>query len=113
MDGSSGRMGSEMEGASERLAAAVEDLRATMSAGAAATSGAFSDGVEAILAADADDARRDQGEHRRRRSSDGPTPLRRCVALPSGSARNCRRRRRKGQWRPGSGWIEAAAMSRT
>ena len=51
MDGSSDRMGSEMEGASERLAAAVEDLRATMSAGASATSGAFSDGVEAILAA--------------------------------------------------------------
>ncbi len=51
MDGSSDRMGSEMEGASERLAAAVEDLRATMAAGASATSGAFSDGVEAILAA--------------------------------------------------------------
>ena len=51
MDGSSDRMGSEMEGATERLASAVEDLRATMSAGASATSGAFSDGVEAILAA--------------------------------------------------------------
>lgn len=51
MDGSSDRMGSEMEGASQRLAAALEDLRATMSAGASATSGAFSDGVEAILAA--------------------------------------------------------------
>ena len=51
MDGSSDRMGSEMEGATERLAAAVEELRTTMSAGASATSGAFSDGVEAILAA--------------------------------------------------------------
>ena len=51
MDGNSDRMGSEMEGASERLAAAVEELRTTMSAGASATSGAFSDGVEAILAA--------------------------------------------------------------
>ena len=51
MDGSSDRMGSEMEGASERLTVAVEELRATMSAGASATSGAFSDGVEAILAA--------------------------------------------------------------
>ena len=51
MDGSSGRMGSEMEGASQRLTTAVEELRATMSAGASATSGAFSDGVERILAA--------------------------------------------------------------
>ena len=51
MDGSSGRMGSEMERASERLAQAVEDLRATMAAGADATSSAFSDGVESILAA--------------------------------------------------------------
>ena len=51
MDGSSDRMGSEMEGASERLAVAVGELRTTMSVGASATSGAFSDGVEAILAA--------------------------------------------------------------
>ncbi len=51
MDGSSHRMGSEMEDASQRLVGAVEELRVTMSAGASATSGAFSDGVEAILAA--------------------------------------------------------------
>lgn len=51
MDTSSNRMGSEMEGASTRLLQAVEDLRTTMSTGAAATSGAFSDGAEAMLAA--------------------------------------------------------------
>lgn len=51
MDGSSDRMGSEMEGASQRLTTVVEELRTTMLAGAQATSGAFSDGVEAILAA--------------------------------------------------------------
>ena len=51
MDSSSRRMGSNMEGASEQLTQAVEELRATMTAGANATSGAFSAGVEAILSA--------------------------------------------------------------
>lgn len=51
MDGSSQRMGSEMEGAIQRLAVAVDELRATMSEGASAASGALSDGVESILAA--------------------------------------------------------------
>lgn len=51
MDQSSGRMGSEMETAISRLGQAVDDLRTTMTASAEATSGAFSQGAESILAA--------------------------------------------------------------
>ncbi len=51
IDGSSNRMGSELADAGKRMSQAVDELRATMSAGAAATSGAFSEGAEAILAA--------------------------------------------------------------
>lgn len=51
MDQSSGRMGSEMETAISRLGQAVDDLRTTMKTSAEATSGAFSQGAESILAA--------------------------------------------------------------
>ena len=51
MDASSGRMGSEFEGVSERLTEAVDQLRATLATGATETSGALSEGVESILAA--------------------------------------------------------------
>lgn len=51
MDQSSGRMGSEMNGAVAQLGQAVNDLRTAMTAGAEATSGAFSEGAETILGA--------------------------------------------------------------
>lgn len=51
MDQSSGQMGGAMEAAVARLGQAVDDLRTTMTAGAEATNGAFSQGAEALLAA--------------------------------------------------------------
>ena len=51
MDETSGRMGSGMDATVERLGAAVEELRTTMANGAAATTDAFDNGVEAILSA--------------------------------------------------------------
>lgn len=50
MDNSSGRMGSEMEGAVARVAQAVDDLRSAMSATADQTGGAFTQGAEQLLA---------------------------------------------------------------
>ncbi len=50
MDQSSGRMGSEMEGAVARVALAVEALRDGMTATAAATSGMFTEGADRMLA---------------------------------------------------------------
>lgn len=51
MDQSSGRMGTEMEGAVARLGQAVDELRQTMTSSADATTGAFSQGAESLLAA--------------------------------------------------------------
>ncbi|MFD2677010.1 hypothetical protein [Camelimonas lactis] len=51
MDQSSGRIGTEMEQAVARVAAAVEDLRAGMAASASETSGVFSQGAEQMMAA--------------------------------------------------------------
>ena len=51
MDTSSGRMGSEMETATARVAQAVEDLRSAMSATAESTGVAFTEGAEKLLAA--------------------------------------------------------------
>jgi len=50
MDQSSGRMGNEMDAAVARVAQAVDDLRATMTASAEATGGAFSQGADRMLA---------------------------------------------------------------
>lgn len=50
LDQSSGRIGSEMEGVTERVAKAVEDLHAMMSETAEVTGGAFNDGAEKLLA---------------------------------------------------------------
>ncbi|NKJ36844.1 gas vesicle protein [Rhizobium sp. SG570] len=50
MDISSGRMGSEMETVAARVAQAVDDLRASMSATAESTGGAFTEGAERLLA---------------------------------------------------------------
>jgi methyl-accepting chemotaxis protein len=49
MDNSSGRMGSEMEGAVARVAQAVDDLRSAMSDTAQQTGGAFTQGAEQLL----------------------------------------------------------------
>jgi len=49
MDQSSGRMGSEMEGVTARVAQAVEDLRASMSSTAETAGGAFTQGAEKLL----------------------------------------------------------------
>ena len=51
MDQSSGAMGREMEGAIGRLGSAIEELRATMTAGAGHATEAFGQGVDAILSA--------------------------------------------------------------
>lgn len=51
MDSSSGRMGTEMEGAIERLGQALVDLQGTMTHGAENASGAFAKGTEQMLAA--------------------------------------------------------------
>ena len=51
MDQSSGAMGREMEGAIGRLGSAIEELRATMAAGADHATEAFGQGVDAILSA--------------------------------------------------------------
>lgn len=51
MDQSSGRMGSEMETIVARVAQSVDDLRAAMSTTATATSGAFTQGADQLLAA--------------------------------------------------------------
>lgn len=50
MDQSSGRMGSEMETAVGRLGQAVDDLRASLTASAESTTGAFRQGAESLLA---------------------------------------------------------------
>lgn len=51
MDPSSGRMGSEMDGAIARLTQAVDDLRSSMSHSAEAANGAFTAGADHLLAA--------------------------------------------------------------
>ncbi|MDL2398450.1 anti-phage ZorAB system protein ZorA [Rhizobium mayense] len=50
MDQSSGRIGSEMEGVTERVAKAVEDLRAALTNTAEVTGGTFNEGAEKLLA---------------------------------------------------------------
>lgn len=50
LDQSSGRIGSEMEGVTERVAKAVEDLRAAITSTAEVTGGTFNDGAEKLLA---------------------------------------------------------------
>jgi hypothetical protein len=50
MDQSSGRMGTEMEGAVARVAQAVDELRGAMASTAQSTSGAFTQGAEHLLA---------------------------------------------------------------
>lgn len=50
LDQSSGRIGSEMEGVTERVAQAVEDLRAAITNTAQVTEGTFSEGAEKLLA---------------------------------------------------------------
>lgn len=50
LDQSSGRIGSEMEGVTERVAQAVEDLRAAITNTAEVTGGAFNEGAEKLLA---------------------------------------------------------------
>ncbi len=49
LDQSSGRIGSEMEGVTERVAQAVEDLRAALMNTAEVTGGTFNDGAEKLL----------------------------------------------------------------
>lgn len=51
MDQSSGRMGSEMEGAILRLGTALDELRTSMSSGAENTTSAFAKGADQLLAA--------------------------------------------------------------
>ncbi|MET3855355.1 anti-phage ZorAB system protein ZorA [Rhizobium sp. OAE497] len=50
LDQSSGRIGSEMEGVTERVAQAVEDLRAAITNTAEVTGGTFNEGAEKLLA---------------------------------------------------------------
>lgn len=50
LDQSSGRIGSEMEGVTERVAQAVEDLRAAITSTAEVTGGTFNEGAEKLLA---------------------------------------------------------------
>ena len=51
MDGTASRMGSEMEGANQRVIALVEEMQKTLTTSASNTTTAFSEGVESILAA--------------------------------------------------------------
>lgn len=71
MDQSSGTMGREMEGAIARLGAAIEELRATMTAGANDATQAFGDGVDALLS-----AMNETLEGIRQNTGDGATALR-------------------------------------
>ncbi|MDX1010499.1 hypothetical protein GOE08_27080 [Sinorhizobium medicae] len=50
LDQSSGRIGSEMEGVTERVAQAVEDLRSAITSTAEVTGGTFNEGAEKLLA---------------------------------------------------------------
>ncbi|MDW9567247.1 hypothetical protein GOA98_09075 [Sinorhizobium meliloti] len=50
LDQSSGRIGSEMEGVTERVAQAVEDLRSAIMSTAEVTGGTFNEGAEKLLA---------------------------------------------------------------
>ncbi|WP_275787448.1 anti-phage ZorAB system protein ZorA [Pararhizobium gei] len=50
LDQSSGRIGSEMEGVTERVAQAVEDLRSALTSTAEVTGGTFNEGAEKLLA---------------------------------------------------------------
>lgn len=50
LDQSSGRIGSEMEGVTERVAQAVEDLRSALMSTAEVTGGTFNEGAEKLLA---------------------------------------------------------------
>lgn len=50
LDQSSGRIGSEMEGVTERVAQAVEDLRSAITNTAEVTGGTFNEGAEKLLA---------------------------------------------------------------